>query len=771
MAFQPLVEVAVHLGAIRNVCLARKGLYHVRCSLTVQGSKGRCPAVPHHIFEAEVSKGAILPAAVVVLPPVGPEVGSSSPQRDSDTSETRAFRSQTVPISHAEEVQELNDLACFRLELGEDRAELNLELELMFLDMPVGKGQLTQDASQRFVTLDSEVLRLTGFAAKDCLKIYQPVTFHEPNFCCVDLLVFASLVDYRLRARPAVKQDEGDAAPSSVPRSLATLSHNPTGYPKRRMSRGSQPSSGDDGSSPPQSGAAVDLQNELLNELESAEASLIAVQKAACPGLRTSSQSPPSSIQKDSRSTSVARSSLAAWAAAADAGDLQQGSGPEVALRTLLQELSAASLQLLGTWQELLRRLVQQRSEFTEMLRADWKRRLRKQRATQVLHAQRERGPHERPADLAMQNRRLAEEHRHRGAESLPLENGKHDVVLVEVAADKSLRGSLPVVFEQRSAKVEVVDKASDWKPVSAGVWKKEAAAFGYARGPGDLDLPENRSQYDFAKPSKKAGKHVLVLVHGFQGSSWDLQLFRNQLSVAFPDAVLLCATANEADSECDLRVQGARLAQEVKAFLTKFTVSRLSFVAHSMGGVVVRTALPDLMEYGTKLFTFMSFGSPHLGYGCASSSLFSTGLWLTQQVKAWPSVKQLTLGDIEQPSEVKPFLEELARVRCLEHFQHIVLVTSAQDQYTPFESARLEMPPASDGLPAEQQRYASMLKDILDPIAPEQILRLDVNFHFDETNLDTFIGRAAHIELIENQSFFEVLIHCYSYLFETRAH
>eukprot|EP00930_Biecheleria_cincta_P039520 TRINITY_DN27166_c0_g1_i1.p1 TRINITY_DN27166_c0_g1~~TRINITY_DN27166_c0_g1_i1.p1 ORF type:complete len:745 (+),score=128.13 TRINITY_DN27166_c0_g1_i1:79-2313(+) len=744
MAFQPVVEVAVHLGAIRNVCLARKGLYHIRCKLTSHDSKGQRLAVPH-LFEETPAE--ILPAGVVVQTLPGPE--GSSPERDSSATEARVFRSRTVSISYAEEEKELNDLACFRLELGDEEVELNLEVELMHLDMPVGRGQLTQDVSRRFVTLDSEVLRLTGFAAKDCLQIYKPVTFHEPNVCCVDLLVFATLLDYRLRARRSVMKRNGDTARSSLSRTLATLSHS--------SARGG--------------GASGDgYSTELLADLTSAEASLVEVQKAASCGshgswgIRNPFRTPPS----PEKGSSLARSSLAAWAAAADAGARQQDSAAEVALRMMLQELSAASLRVVGVWQELLSQVLQQRSEFTRMLRADWRRRLRKHCASQVLHADCDRPSNTRPADLAAHHERLAQEHRRRCAKPLLSENGGHEVVLLKVIAEKGPAGRHPVVFEQRCAKADTVDEFADWKPVSPGVWKMEATRFGYSRGPGVLDSPRSPSRQVSAKLVEKVGQHVLVLVHGFQGSSWDLQLFRNQLHVVFPDAQVFCAMANEDDSECDIRVQGTRLAKEVKAFLSRVKLSRLSFVAHSMGGVVVRAALAELMEYKSKLFTFMSLGSPHLGYGCASSSLFTTGLWITQQVKVWPSVQQLTLGDTEDlPKEAEPFLVELARVRCLEHFQHIVLVTSTQDQYTPFESARLEMPPASDGLGAEERRYASMLKDILGPIDPEQILRLDVNFHFDETTLDTFIGRAAHIELIENQSFFEILTHCYSYLFE----
>lgn len=41
-------------------------------------------------------------------------------------------------------------------------------------------------------------------------------------------------------------------------------------------------------------------------------------------------------------------------------------------------------------------------------------------------------------------------------------------------------------------------------------------------------------------------GMHLFVLSHGFQGSSFDLRIFKNIVSIAMPDALFLCAQANE---------------------------------------------------------------------------------------------------------------------------------------------------------------------------------------------------------------------------------
>lgn len=59
-------------------------------------------------------------------------------------------------------------------------------------------------------------------------------------------------------------------------------------------------------------------------------------------------------------------------------------------------------------------------------------------------------------------------------------------------------------------------------------------------------------------------GMHLFVLSHGFQGSSFDVRVLKNIISIAMPDALFLCAQANERDTDIDIFEMGKRLAEEV---------------------------------------------------------------------------------------------------------------------------------------------------------------------------------------------------------------
>jgi hypothetical protein len=54
------------------------------------------------------------------------------------------------------------------------------------------------------------------------------------------------------------------------------------------------------------------------------------------------------------------------------------------------------------------------------------------------------------------------------------------------------------------------------------------------------------------------------VLVHGFEGSSNDMKLLRNNLVIAYSDVLVLCSVANDFDTRSSIEKMGQNLAKEV---------------------------------------------------------------------------------------------------------------------------------------------------------------------------------------------------------------
>jgi hypothetical protein len=61
---------------------------------------------------------------------------------------------------------------------------------------------------------------------------------------------------------------------------------------------------------------------------------------------------------------------------------------------------------------------------------------------------------------------------------------------------------------------------------------------------------------------------------------------------------------------------------------------------------------------------------------------------------------------------------------------------------------------------------YSKMVENILSSLQCKKLFRLDVNFKIENTNFASFIGRTAHILLIECEPFILSLIYKYTEVF-----
>ncbi|XP_057958996.1 uncharacterized protein LOC131151678 isoform X2 [Malania oleifera] len=264
----------------------------------------------------------------------------------------------------------------------------------------------------------------------------------------------------------------------------------------------------------------------------------------------------------------------------------------------------------------------------------------------------------------------------------------------------------------------------------------------------------------------------IVVFVHGFQGHHLDLRLVRNQWLLIDPKAEFLMSEVNEDKTSGDFREMGLRLAQEVTSFVRKkmdkssrsgvLRSIKISFVGHSIGNIIIRTALAEsIMEpYLRYLHTYVSISGPHLGYLYSSNILFNSGLWLLKKLKGTQCIHQLTLTD--DPDIQNTFFYKLCKQKTLESFRNVILLSSPQDGYVPYHSARIELCQASSWDYSKKGKvFLEMLNNCLDQIrAPStehrMFMRCDVNFDTSSQgrNLNTIIGRAAHIEFLESDIF-----------------
>jgi hypothetical protein len=273
------------------------------------------------------------------------------------------------------------------------------------------------------------------------------------------------------------------------------------------------------------------------------------------------------------------------------------------------------------------------------------------------------------------------------------------------------------------------------------------------------------------APASTYRGPHLIVMQHGWYASSFDMRLLRAYALLLFPGAIVLSPQSNEDNSGGSMGPMGQRLAHEVHNFIKHRcpdlsdadpSIGRLSFVGHSAGSMIVRTALasPVLKPYLPKLHAFVSLSSSHCGNMFVPSTLISGGMWALQHLHQSQFMDELQLLDAPSPKDA--FMHKLSKQPGFERFRFVVLVGSLQDSYVPLHTAQATIPrPAEVDKKGGGDAYRQMATNLLSPVMQQAataskrttVVRLTLDYRFAQTNLDTVIGRAAHLAYIDSSA------------------
>ncbi|XP_067938421.1 protein FAM135A-like isoform X2 [Watersipora subatra] len=271
-------------------------------------------------------------------------------------------------------------------------------------------------------------------------------------------------------------------------------------------------------------------------------------------------------------------------------------------------------------------------------------------------------------------------------------------------------------------------------------------------------DLP-----YFWPSSKSKKKKHLVICVHGLDGNSQDLRLVRQYLELSLPDEKFdfMMSSINE-DTFQDFQIMSENLADEVLNHLDLYGLEpeKISFIAHSLGNIIVRAALtiPRLIkQIKPKLYTYLSLSGPHLGTMYSDSGLVNMAMWVMQKWKKSGSLIQLALKDHTDPKST--FIYKLSEQPGLEYFKNVLLVSSMQDKYVPYHSTRIEIcrNAAKDSSHAGRC-YVDMVNNLLQPLVEQPditLVRYDA-FYTLPTNTNSVIGRAGHIAVLDCELFIE---------------
>lgn len=230
----------------------------------------------------------------------------------------------------------------------------------------------------------------------------------------------------------------------------------------------------------------------------------------------------------------------------------------------------------------------------------------------------------------------------------------------------------------------------------------------------------------------KKA--HLVVLVHGYQATHKDMRIMQNFLAKIIPHTIFLASKSNEKMKNKTLQDMGNNLAEEVTQFCQKQkNISKISFIGHSLGGVIIRAALHKMEALKPKLFTFVSLSSPHLGCLQNKSTLVKIGMNILELGKD-KVISTLQMTDAKNFRDT--FLYKLAQQDRLYWFNNLILVSSPQDKWVPYSSARIqpERPPLiNNGVNDKDVNIFEMAEMIWDKVDNDMIVRIDVDLRSPE--------------------------------------
>ncbi|KRZ04799.1 Uncharacterized protein T11_10979 [Trichinella zimbabwensis] len=275
--------------------------------------------------------------------------------------------------------------------------------------------------------------------------------------------------------------------------------------------------------------------------------------------------------------------------------------------------------------------------------------------------------------------------------------------------------------------------------------------------------------RYYFASPAtvdrSDSNLHLVVCVHGLEGSPYDLNMVKLfiQLNLPGENIDFLMSRRNQMDTYKEFQLMTRNFVEELLLHISQYPQlpSRISFIGHSLGNIIIRSALADprLQSCLPRLHTFLSLNGPHCGVVYNKSSFVNIGLWFMQKWKKSGSLRQLTMKDNADLRQC--FLYQLSKLPCFEYFKYVLLVGSPDDYYVPLHSALIQTTKSiHEAGNSMSTVYGEMVKNLLEPVVHNgrtlTVRYTVMHSPVIDTGSTYLLGKTAHIAVLDNDLFIE---------------
>ncbi|CAG9316223.1 unnamed protein product [Blepharisma stoltei] len=769
MSLKGIVEVAIHVESFRNIDLFHQGLYFLKFSVYTATPASVTPAHPYNVISTYVvrSKRTQKHDPHHVMPAGKDE-------------STKIYYTRAFLIRYCEEEVELNDIGYFRTEIDEElnilKKEIFIDVELMFSDLggevtPEKAYEMVEEHQLEFKSVAKSKLTLSAGASG--MHEFYPLVFSENYFSIANLMVHTSLLDFRYRVLPQISSPKNSKQKLGYTSFAEYLFKDSKGKPKSYVGA-EETDKIYHKYIEMMANSYEKLRNcfllftgKCLNQREKESLGPICLPPhLTLPGSQVQVSYP---LNRKNFIDSMNESSAAldyidenkedrpeiSLSSISGLEEERQGSGSRFSERVashdptkiagmLLTDINLMAGQLLQLWHRLLDLVKLAPRPLSTLLQENFSEKFK-----------------ERWSESIIRNVIKTKDFNLSSDENIGV---THDIVAQQRRQDRVYRTPEPMPIEE-----EGMLPSPEIHPILfEDICIREINSAINSMHPLSQSTGDSFENFDseisFKQNTLYRGVHLIVLVHGFQGNHFDMRLMKNNIATVHPEALFLCSNSNEDSTEGDIGEMGVRLAQEVMNFISEWcpnkSLGRLSFIGHSLGGLIIRSALPYLEQYSSRMHLYMSFSSPHLGYMYNSSRIIDAGMWLLKKWRKSRCLQQLTMGDNRNMRQT--FMYELSTKKGLGWFKQVALVSSFQDQYVPYDSARMEVSQRAANDPDKGEIYMEMASNLLSLMSVDTLYRLDINFKIAEKSLDSFIGRAAHIQFLENQTLMKMIIYRY---------
>lgn len=300
-------------------------------------------------------------------------------------------------------------------------------------------------------------------------------------------------------------------------------------------------------------------------------------------------------------------------------------------------------------------------------------------------------------------------------------------------------------------------------------------------------------------------GSHLVVCVHGLAGNMYDLRLLKLYLQRYLPKLKFMMSSVNQKSTYASFETMTEAFAQELTAVIREERPTKVSFIGHSLGNIIIRNVLTckdirrlfysadgsripanpcasssaesetvgvgdDTNFRGPRLHSFVSLSGPHLG-SLYTGGLVAAGMWILAKWKRSASLTALSLADGATLRD--SLLYKLSKADTFTLFKNVTLVASPQDKYVPLSSAMIypnsgAATGANVVVSRHAQLYSEMIENIMAPIITKRVNfeRTFVVMPPGQRSFNAFIGRAAHIAMLDEDSVVKKvaasIVHCF---------